>query len=297
MNADATATTTTATLRSDGNRSGNGEQHKGEVGTPTKTSTSTITSSAVAVLALLEAYQDQHGAGVTAQQAAIWNLTKARRVLQARHSTDNHSLTAHAVRHELQATRRLTTTMDKQEADDEGELLDEEHEVSDDVQENVPATTSTTAPTFALQQRLDDPHTSHTKEATTTTLEHSLSSAAAADPDTATTMGLRHRKKGIATTAVLADTSTVTKEWSVDTENDASSCLEPPHKKDDTEDGPLLWLFSTLPPAELRAAQAQAVQSLTAYCHAATLAAALLHATNSSSSSSDTTETNEQGQK
>ena len=185
MNADAT--TTTANLRSDGTRSGNGEQHKGEVGTPTKTSTSTITSSAVAMLALLEAYQDQHGAGVTAQQAAIWNLTKARRVLQARHSTDNHSLTAHAVRHELQATRRLTTTMDKHEADDEGELLDEEHEVSDDVQENVPATTNNaTAPTFALQQlqqRLDDPHTAHTKEATTTTLEHSLPSAAAADPD------------------------------------------------------------------------------------------------------------------
>lgn len=275
----------------------------------------------VAVLTLLEEYAHQHGTGQESQSLALWNLTKARRVVQGRSSSVlvQHEITAHAIRRNLDATATVLTTVhtaaattttstskdDDAGRDEEGDEDDPELLPEDVGRESASTITekngengqpclsaSRIAFTFVVSNRSSSTGTDKNEEMCLSTLP-----AASVEPElvlvTAATTGLRQRKRTGTVTAEKtnqpvvnhpqAETTTL---WSVEdvparaangsaAAASTTTAANPTTQKSAVD--PLL-LFSPLPPAELRLARDQAVQALTAYCGAATLAAAILTA-------------------
>jgi hypothetical protein len=279
-------------------------------------------SAAVSILTSLTDYAEAHSDGRRHQQAAAWNLTKARRVVAARTlgsvlRTTNATLTAQSiVRPLLNPTRTVkintaaaaaATSSNMMDAD-EIELWNEttvaavEPKTAKMTKKDASSTdtTTTTTPFVPIFSLIDptsaqsdnnetDAHETeeHRKEnqgdnddddfgeTTTTTLHDGNNN------NMSTTTGLRQRKAA----AANANSS---KEWKIE----KPAIVEPQLSAQSTtttttatttvispETDLLVALFgTTMPPAELRQAQTQAVAALRTYCRAATHVAAILAA-------------------
>jgi hypothetical protein len=240
--------------------------------------------SAVSVLTSLADYVEAHSDGRRHQQAAAWNLTKARRVVSARTLgsvllTTNTTLTAQSIVRPLLTPTRTVKIVDTAASSsklpdaDEIELWNEtvaEPKIAKMTKKDVSVDTTTPfVPIFSLidptSAQSDGINAHETEENTKENQENGFSEALNGNMST----GLRQRK--------AANTN---KEWKI--EKPAIVEPQPAKKSAATTTCPetdlLVTLFSTMPPAELRQAQVEAVAALQNYCHAATQVAALMAA-------------------
>jgi hypothetical protein len=241
--------------------------------------------SAVSVLTSLADYVEAHSDGRRHQQAAAWNLTKARRVVSARTLgsvllTTNTTLTAQSIVRPLLTPTRTVQIVDTAASSsklpdaDEIELWNEtvaEPKTTKMTKKDVSVDTTTPfVPIFSLidptSVQSDETDADEAEENTKENQDDGFSETLNGNLST----GLRQRK--------AANTN---KEWKIE-----KPVIEKPlpAKKSTTatttcpETDFLVTLFSTMPPAELHQAQTEAVAALQNYCHAATQVAALIAA-------------------